>query len=107
MDSSLEQLTSSLPQRVDVAVVGGGIAGISAARIAAQRGCSVLVIEARERLGGRAFSTFGGKGDLGAAWVWSEDAALWAVAKAVGCELEEQFGAMVGTPGQRYRFVGG
>ncbi|HWD65642.1 MAG TPA: NAD(P)/FAD-dependent oxidoreductase [Solirubrobacteraceae bacterium] len=37
----------------DVIVVGGGFAGITAAREAAQRGRSVLLLEARDRLGGR------------------------------------------------------
>lgn len=37
----------------DVAVVGGGIAGVSAAAILAERGIPVVVYEADERLGGR------------------------------------------------------
>jgi monoamine oxidase len=38
----------------DVIVVGGGFAGVTAASEAALRGRSVLVLEARDRLGGRA-----------------------------------------------------
>ncbi len=37
----------------DVIVVGGGFAGVTAAREAALRGRSVLMLEARDRLGGR------------------------------------------------------
>jgi len=37
----------------DVAIVGGGAAGIAAARDLAARGLEVVVLEARERLGGR------------------------------------------------------
>ena len=41
----------------DVAVIGGGFAGVTAAREAALRGRSVLLLEARDRLGGRTWST--------------------------------------------------
>ena len=40
----------------DVAVVGGGFAGLSAATALAERGRHVIVLEARPRLGGRAAS---------------------------------------------------
>ena len=40
----------------DVAILGGGFAGLSAATALAERGTRVLVLEARPRLGGRATS---------------------------------------------------
>jgi monoamine oxidase len=43
----------ALPSRVDVVVVGAGIAGLVAAREVARKGRSVLVVEARKRVGGR------------------------------------------------------
>ncbi|CAN5393126.1 FAD-dependent oxidoreductase [soil metagenome] len=42
-----------LPHHVDVVVVGAGIAGLVAAREVARKGLSVLLVEARNRVGGR------------------------------------------------------
>lgn len=60
------------PVRCDVLVVGAGIAGLAAARdlVAAER--SVIVLESRDRVGGRIFTdrTWGGPPiDLGASWI--------------------------------------
>ena len=65
----------------DVIVVGGGFAGVTAAREAALRGRSVLLLEARERLGGRTWTApwNGVAIEYGGGWVhwhqphtWSE-----------------------------------
>lgn len=57
----------------DVAVVGAGLAGASAADRLAATGLGVTVIEARSRLGGRGYAkAFAGNGDLlefGGAWI--------------------------------------
>ena len=42
-----------LPKEVDVVVVGAGLSGLVAARDVARKGRSVLVVEARKRVGGR------------------------------------------------------
>ena len=41
----------------DVIVIGGGFAGVTAAREASLRGRSVVLLEARDRLGGRTWTT--------------------------------------------------
>jgi monoamine oxidase len=55
----------------DVAIVGGGFAGITAARECALRGRSAVVLEARDRLGGRTWSADwdGWHVEYGGAWV--------------------------------------
>ena len=51
-----------LPKEVDVVVVGAGIAGLVAAREVARKGRSVLVVEARKRVGGRVLNHHLSKG---------------------------------------------
>ena len=55
----------------DVIVIGGGFAGVTAAREAALRGATVRLLEARDRLGGRTWSaTWEGHAiEYGGAWV--------------------------------------
>jgi monoamine oxidase len=66
----------SLPSNPDVAIVGAGSAGLAAARTLLAAGKSVIVLEAMNRIGGRAFAeseTFGVPFDWGCAWIHSAD----------------------------------
>ncbi len=59
-------------QAVDTLVIGGGLSGIYAARLLCQNKRSFVVLEARERLGGRILSPEhrGFFSDLGPSWYW-------------------------------------
>jgi monoamine oxidase len=65
---------------VAVAVVGAGAAGIAAARRLHEARVHCLLIEARDRLGGRAWTVDDGQGhalDLGCRWLHSADRNAW------------------------------
>jgi len=76
-----------------VAIIGGGAAGVAAGRRLQQAAVDCLVIEARPRLGGRAFSVDDGAGnmiDLGCGWLHSADRNPWVkVAEAQGRTIDK------------------
>ncbi len=75
-------------ERADVAVVGAGLAGLAAARALLAAGRSVLVLEARERVGGRVWSvplSTGGVADLGAQWIGPTQERIAALARELDC----------------------
>ena len=73
----------------DVIVVGGGFAGVTAAREAALRGCSVLLLEARERLGGRTWTSpwNGSSIEYGGGWVHWHQPHTWSEITRAGLEV--------------------
>lgn len=75
-----------------VVIVGAGAAGIAAARTLRDAGIDALMVEARARLGGRAWTVDSGKGfpiDLGCGWLHSADRNPWrAIAEAGGWKVD-------------------
>src|SRR5579872_6186522 len=78
---------------VSVAIVGGGAAGVAAARRLRQAGIDCLIVEARSRLGGRAWTVIDNAGtalDLGCGWLHSADRNPWvAVAQEQGATIDK------------------
>src|SRR5215217_4353650 len=73
----------------DVVVVGAGFAGITAARELQRQGLDVVVLEARDRVGGRVLSEPIGDGkvvEVGGQWVGPGQDRLYALAREVGIE---------------------
>jgi monoamine oxidase len=79
---------------IDVAVIGAGAAGIGAARrLAEAGGVSVLVLEGRERAGGRAWTVDAGgyPADMGCEWLHSADRnVLVPLAERLGLALDRK-----------------
>jgi monoamine oxidase len=94
---------SSLPRHVDVVIVGAGAAGLAAARHLTDAGIDVCVIDARDRIGGRVFTTRDadspGPIELGAEFVHGRAPELLAL-------IEEASLTMVDVGGTRWRTAG-
>lgn len=92
---------------IDVLVVGAGIAGLTAAVRCQSGGQEVLVVEARERIGGRVQSAVhrgSYVGDLGPSWVWpmwQPVAARWLAELEIATFAQfEQGAGLVDFPGR-------
>lgn len=83
----------SLPLRPDAVVIGAGAAGIAASRALRAAGVPHLVLEARDRLGGRAWTDTCGTDDpldLGCEWLHSADRNVLAgMAPGLGLTLDK------------------
>ncbi|MDH2442823.1 NAD(P)/FAD-dependent oxidoreductase [Amnibacterium sp. CER49] len=67
----MDSASGGAATQVDVVVVGAGVAGLTAARLLAAAGRRVVVLEARDRVGGRVVTdrSDGLVTDLGASWI--------------------------------------
>src|SRR5450432_1657689 len=83
----------SLPSEVDVAIIGAGAAGLGAAHALEKSGLSLIVLEARDRVGGRAHTILAAPGitfDAGCGWLHSADNNSFVeIAKQLNFEIDK------------------
>src|SRR3954468_24329446 len=82
-------LTESRAMDADVVIVGAGLAGLAAAREVQRRGASALVLEARDRVGGRTLSEPIGDGkvvEVGGQWIGPGQDRMAQLAREVGVD---------------------
>jgi len=83
----------AMPTDPDVVVIGAGAAGLAAARQLIDYGLEVVIVEAANRIGGRAWTesdTLGVPFDRGASWLQGQaDAQHVAQARALGFDLRD------------------
>jgi pseudooxynicotine oxidase len=79
----------------DVIIVGGGFCGVTTARECRHAGYRTLLLEARNRLGGRTFTAnFNGRPvDMGGTWVHWSQPHVWSEIRRSGLTLQESGGA--------------
>jgi monoamine oxidase len=82
-----------LPSHIDVAIIGAGAAGLGAAHALKRAGLAFIVLEARERVGGRGHTIMASPDvtfDLGCGWLHSADRnAFVAIAERLNFEIDK------------------
>ncbi|KAL6705558.1 hypothetical protein ACN47E_006675 [Coniothyrium glycines] len=80
-------LSTAIPEKVDVVVVGAGLSGLTAAQHLLQGNKSVVVVEARDRVGGKVYNQplkHGGVTEVGAEFVGPTQDKVLALIKELG-----------------------
>jgi len=80
--------------RTDYCVVGAGFAGLSAARRLRDRGNSVALVEARDRVGGRVWNRTAADGSVvsvGGTWLGKRQDRMFALCRELGVEVYPQY----------------
>jgi monoamine oxidase len=83
----------------DVCILGGGVAGLYAAEILGQAGARIILLEARDRLGGRILTEFAPDGsgipiELGAEFIHGQPPTLLSVVRGAGLRMSPMNGRM-------------
>ncbi|KRE81933.1 flavin monoamine oxidase family protein [Arthrobacter sp. Soil763] len=96
----------------DVAIVGAGPAGLTAARELRKAGLSVAVLEARDRVGGRTWTDTvdGAMLEIGGQWVSPDQTALLGLLDELGLQTYDRYRAgqsvYIGADGKRTLYTG-
>src|ERR1700747_3294562 len=89
---------NTLPSNVDVAIIGAGAAGLGAANALKDSGLAVIVLEARDRTGGRAPPIQAAPDvvfDVGCGWLHSADENSFVpIAGQLGFEVDKTIPAL-------------
>ncbi|XP_070305274.1 amine oxidase [flavin-containing]-like [Salvelinus sp. IW2-2015] len=104
--------TMTAQNTYDVIVIGGGISGLSAAKLLKEKGLSPVVLEARDRVGGRTFTVQNEQTkyvDLGGAYVGPTQNRILRLAKECGVKtykVNEEERLVHYVKGKSYPFKG-
>jgi monoamine oxidase len=106
LNSAPNSAPTSSERKADVLVIGAGIAGLRAAEVLAAKGRRVIVLEARDRLGGRIHTdrSWGVPVELGASWIHgtkNNPIATLAAAKGIETQATAYESIMYGADGER------